>query len=94
MSRKSSKSEDGNLASKLKSLPESSKWIQQNPFDHQLDTAQLAEWELVKLDYQKGKFAHVSLTQLKRHVLEHFGMRKMSFEKFKSELERKGQCNA
>ena len=87
MTRKSSKSEPESLASKLASLPESSRWIQQNPFENQLSSDQLAEWVLVKRDYQDGKFNHVSLTQLRKYVLNHFGMRAMSFDKFKSELE-------
>ena len=94
MSRKSSKKEAESLVNKLSSLPESSRWITQNPFENQLNSDQLVEWEQVKSDYRDGKFSHVSITQLKKHVLEHFGMRKMSFDKFRSELEGKGGRNA
>ena len=76
MPRKSRK-EGAGLADKLSKAPDSSRWIQQNPFKHQLTDEQLAEWEVVKADYKKGKFNHISITSLKRYVLEHFGMKSM-----------------
>ena len=93
MKKEPPKSEGGKLSSKLASLPQSSKWILQNPFEYQLKGARLVEWESVKNDFAKGKFKHVSITQLKKYVLAHFDMNPMSFDKFKAELEGKGSKN-
>jgi hypothetical protein len=94
MSKKSPKNDGVALANKLASLPQSSKWMLQNPFLHQLNDEQLAEWEIVKDDYEKGKFQHVSITQLKKYILDYFSMRPMSFDKFKAELEGKGRAKS
>jgi len=86
MPRKPQKGGEG-LADVLAKAPNSSRWMQQHPFEHQLSEDQLIEWETVRADYQKGKFSHISITALKKYVLQHFGMRSMSFDKFKAELE-------
>ena len=80
MSRKAP--ERGDLVDKLSKLPRSSR---ANPFDS-LSTKHKKEWREVREAYANGNLCHVSITQLNKSVSEHFGMKPMSFDKFKQLL--------
>lgn len=79
--------ENGELLNKLAELPASAPRVKLYPF-RVLTSDQQEEWLGVKRSYLGGELDHVSITQLKRAVLKHFGMVGMSFDKFKKELEK------
>jgi len=72
-----------NIITKLKALPRSSKC--QNPFDG-LSPEHAAEWIAIKEAWADGTLRHVSIAGLNTNVTEHFGMQKLSAQKFKQEL--------
>lgn len=85
MPKRNHQNEDGDLLNRLKSLPRSSR---SNPFDC-LSDEHKEEWEGVRSAWAAGKLSHVSISQLNRSVCSHFGMKQLSFAKFRKELERK-----